>query len=198
MKRFFTLFALAALAALPAPDAASAAPLTYTIDKSHSDVAFQIRHYVSQVHGHFSEFSGSIVKDDENPANATVVFEIQAASIDTGNEKRDNHLRSADFFDAATYPAIKFVSNRIEKQPDGSFRVTGNLTMRGVTRAITLPVTFAGEMSDGRGSFHAGFSASITLNRKEFGITWNRVLDSGGAMLGDEVEVQIDLEAVRK
>jgi len=146
MKRFFAVFTLAALAAF---DAASAAPLTYTIDKSHSDVAFQIRHYVSQVH-------------------------------------------------AATYPAIKFVSNRIEKQPDGSFRVAGNLTLHGVTRAITLPVKFAGEMSDGRGSFHGGFSTSITLNRKEFGITWNRVLDNGGAMLGDEVEVQIDLEAVRK
>lgn len=195
MKRIFAVFTLAALAAF---DAASAAPLTYTIDKSHSDVAFQIRHYLSQVHGHFSEFSGSIVKDDENPANATVVFEIQTSSIDTGNEKRDNDLRSADFFDAATYPAIKFVSNRVEKQPDGSFRVAGNLTLHGVTRAITLPVKFAGEMNDGRGSFHSGFSTSITLNRKEFGITWNRVLDNGGAMLGDEVEVQIDLEAVRK
>jgi polyisoprenoid-binding protein YceI len=195
MKRFF---AVLALAALPALDPASATPLTYSIDKAHSNVAFQIRHYVTQVHGHFGEFSGSIVKDDENPANATVVFEIQTASIDTGNEKRDDDLRGVDFFDTATYPALKFASNRIEKQPDGSYRVTGNLTMHGVTKALTLPVTFAGEMSDGRGSFHAGFSTSITLNRKEFGITWNRVLDNGGAMLGDEVEVQIDLEAVRK
>ena len=195
MRRLLAVLALATLPALDA--AASAAPLTYTVDKSHSNVDFQIRHFVTRVRGHFSEFSGSIVKDDETPANCSVVFEIQAASIDTGNEKRDTHLRSADFFDAATFPALKFASNGIEKLPDGTYRVTGNLTMHGVTRAVTLPVTFAGEMADERGRFHAGFSTAITLDRKDFGINWNRVLDNGGAMLGDEVEVHIDLEAVR-
>lgn len=197
MKRSIAVLFLA-LAVLPGFDAAQAAPLTYSVDKAHSNIGFRIRHFVTRVRGHFDEFTGTIVRDDANPGNSAVVFEIQTASIDTGQEKRDNHLRSADFFDAAKYPVIKFVGNRIERLSESSYRVTGNLTMHGFTKAVTLPVEFAGEMNDPFGGVRAGFSTSITLNRKEFGVSWNRVLDNGGAMLGDEVEVEIDLEAVRK
>ena len=198
MKRTLAVLAFALAAALPAPDVARAAPLTYTIDRNHSDVGFLIRHFVARVRGHFTDFNGSIVKDDENPANASVVLEIQATSIDTNNEKRDADLRSDSFFDVAKFPTISFVSNEIEKTGASTYRVTGNLTMHGVTQQVTLPVEFGGEVADGRGNFKAGFSTTVTINRKEFGITWNRILDNGAAMLGDDVEVQIEIEATRK
>ncbi len=198
MKRLLVVLAFALAAALPAPDTAQAAPVTYTIDRNHSDVGFLIRHFVARVRGHFTDFSGTIVKDDENLAGASVVFQIQAGSIDTNNEKRDADLRSDNFFDVAKFPTISFASNRIEKAGAASYKVTGNLTMHGVTQQVTLPVEFAGEVPDGRGTVKAGFSTTVTINRKEFGITWNRILDSGSAMLGDDVEVQIEIEATRK
>lgn len=186
-------FALTAIAPAPAN-----AATTYSIDPTHSEVSFRIRHFVSKVRGQFRDFSATIVKDDENPSASSVEFTVQAASIDTANERRDNHLRSADFFDVENHPALTFRSTSVEKVGENRYDVTGELTIRGVAKTITLPVWFEGEMADGRGGFRAAFATAVTLDRKDYGIVWNRVLDQGGTMLGDEVEVSIDLAAVRK
>jgi polyisoprenoid-binding protein YceI len=194
--------AVALFLAPPAPASSAATPApgveTFKSDPAHSEVGFVVRHFVSKVRGRFRDFSAVIVKDDQDPSRSSVEFTIQVASIDTGVEKRDNHLRSADFFDAANYPQITFRSTRVEKVSDSEYRVTGDLTMRGVTKVVTLPVTYAGEMPDGFGGVRAGFSTTTTLNRQDFGIKWNKQLDTGGYMLSDEVEVEIDLEAVRQ
>jgi len=193
--RFRRSAALAAVLALSVAAAGNAA--TYTVDANHSAVVFQIRHFLSQVYGRFDKFSGTIVRDDENPANSSVEFVIQAASVNTNQERRDNDLRGSDFFDVANHPEIRFVSTKVEKVDDSSYRVTGNLSMRGVTKEIVLPVEFAGEMADGRGGMRAGFVTSTTLDRKAWGIVWNRVLDAGGTMLGDDVKIEISLEAAK-
>lgn len=187
-----------ALAFSLAPAAPAEAAVTYTVDPVHSEVSFRIRHFVSRVRGQFRDFSGTIVKDDENPAASSIELVIQAASIDTDHERRDNHLRSADFFDVEKYPTIRFESTAVERADDGAYRVTGTLSMHGVTKVLTLPVTFEGEMPDGQGGYRAAFSTSRRLDRKDFNIVWNRVLDQGGRMLGDDVEIEINLAAVRK
>lgn len=179
---------------IPAPVEAAA---TYTIDPTHSEVSFRIRHFASRVRGQFLDFAATIVKDDDSAASS-VELTIQAASIDTNNERRDNHLRSADFFDVEKHPAITFRSTSIRESGENLFEVSGELTIRGVTREVTLPVAFVEEMEDGRGGFRAGFSTETTLDRKDFDITWNRLLDRGGTMLGDEVEVEITLSAIRQ
>lgn len=181
-----------------APAAPAAAAVTYTIDKSHSEVSFRIRHFMSKVRGHFRDFSATIVKDDETPSASSVEFVIQAASIDTDHERRDADLRSANFFDVEKLPTITFKSTAVEKVDDTRFNVTGEFTLHGVTKVLTLPVEFSGEMADGRGGYRAAFATATTLDRKEYGIAWNRTLDQGGLMLGDEVEVEINLAAIRK
>lgn len=196
--RLSAVAAIAAIAtagalALVAPAAASTT--TYSADPTHSDVSFSVRHLVSRVRGEFEDFSAEIVRNEAEPAASRVDFRIRVASIDTGNEKRDDHLRSPDFFDASAHPEIVFASRRVEKLTDSEYRVTGELTMRGVTKVITLPVTFHGEMTDPWGGVRAGFSTSIVLDRQEFGIRWNKSLDQGGVMLGDEVRVDVELEA---
>ncbi|MGE0639009.1 MAG: YceI family protein [Thermoanaerobaculia bacterium] len=188
-KLFLTTLTMLALAALPV-DAAT----TYTADKNHSDVSFKIRHLMSPVRGRFTDFSATIVKDDANPANSSVSFTIEAASVETGVTDRDRHLRSDDFFAVEKNPQITFTSSNVEKVSDDIYNVTGKLTMRGVTKVITLPVTFGGEMKDPGGRTRAGFSTEITLNRKEFGINWNKALDNGGYLLADEVKAEISLE----
>lgn len=191
MKRI----AVAALAvALAAPAFAAD---TWVVDPGHSEVSFQIRHLMSRVRGVFHDFSATIVKDDD-PAKSSVEFTIQAASIDTGIEDRDKHLRTADFFDVENHPTITFKSTSIEKVSDTEYRVTGPLTLRGVTKEITLPVTFDGEMTDPWGNLRAGFSTETTLDRKDFGVNWNRALDQGGFLLSDEVAVEIHLSTKKQ
>lgn len=185
-----TLAALAFALALPAH-----ATSTYSIDAAHSEVGFTVRHLLSNVRGSFNDFSGTIVRNAAEPARSSVEFTIQAASIDTRHGKRDEHLRSADFFDVANHPTITFKSKSVERVAEGQYEVTGDLTMRGVTKVVTLPVTFAGEMKDPWGNVKSGFTTSIRLNRKDFGINWNQTLDSGGFLLSDEVEVGISLQA---
>lgn len=192
-NRILAAAALALALAVPA----TAATTTYSLDPAHSSVGFKVRHFVSKVPGQFTDFSATIVRDDENLANASVEFTIQAKSIDTGNDKRDEHLRSADFFDVANHPLISFKSQKVEKVSDSLYRVTGPLTMRGVTKVVTLDVEFAGEIKDPWGGTRAGLSTSTKLDRKEFNILWNKALDTGGFMLSDEVEVAIELEAVK-
>lgn len=195
MLRKFRVAALfvAALAATPlfAAD-------TYTIDKVHSDVSFQVRHFVSKVRGDFADFEGTIQVDQARPEASSVVFTIKAASISTKNEGRDKHLNSPDFFDTAKFPEISFKSTKIAPAGKDKYNVTGNFTMHGVTKEITLPVTFTGTAKDPRGDERAGFELATTLNRKDYGVNWNKALDNGSFMLSDDVAVTISLETVKK
>jgi len=164
------------------------------IDRAHSHVNFEIRHLVSTVTGSFNDFGGTIQFDKADPSQSSVDFTIQTASIDTGNENRNKHLQSPDFFDAEKNPQITFKSKRIVKKSGDTYDVTGDFTMHGVTKEITIPVTYLGSVKGGRGEVN-GFKTNFTLNRKEYGIEWNKALDSGGALLGDDVDVRISLEA---
>lgn len=190
--------ALFLLAAAAAPVFPVFAADTYTIDKNHSDVSFTIRHFASKVHGRFADFSGAIQADPAKPEASTVNFTIKAASIDTNNADRDNHLRSPDFFDATKNPEITFKSSKMVPKGKDQYDVTGTLTMRGVSKEITLPVTYLGSMKDPGGNDRASFELSTKLNRKDYGINWNKALDAGGFMLSDDVDVTISLETVKK
>jgi polyisoprenoid-binding protein YceI len=180
----------AVLAASPAFGAES-----FIVDKSHSEVGFQIRHMMSKVRGRFNEYEGRIVADRAKPENSSVELTIQAASIDTANANRDKDLRSANFFDTETYPTITFKSSRMTPKGKDAYDVTGTLTMRGVSKEITVPVTVLGIMKNQRGIETAGFETAVTLNRKDFGITWNRAMDTGGVLLGEDVSISINLQA---
>lgn len=179
--------------------AAAAAPAlakTYAIDPAHSGITFKVRHLATRMPGSFNEFSGTIVYDEKKPAKSSVEAVIQAASIDTRNEKRDAHLRNPDFFDVEKYPTITFKSVKVTPQGPGRLKVAGKLSMHGVEKPVALDVESLGVMKDPQGKNRAGFSASGKFNRKDFGIVWNKTLDAGGYILGDEVTFTIDIEAI--
>jgi polyisoprenoid-binding protein YceI len=189
-----TMLALAAsLPALAAED-------VYTIDPAHSNVQFRIRHLMSKVTGSYTKFSGDIRLDRANLAKGSVTLDIDAASIDTDNEKRDGHLKSADFFDVEKNPKITFKSTKVTVDPKDPNKLTvaGDLTMHGVTKPVTLDVAVQGFMKDPWGNERAGFDVSGKLNRKDFGVVWNKTLDEGGTLLGDDVEILIAIEAVKE
>lgn len=171
---------------------------TYNIDKSHSEAAFKIRHLVSKVQGRFTDFNGAIALDAAKPEASSVAFTIAASSVNTDNEARDKHLNSPEFFDTAKFPQITFKSTKIVAAGKDRYSVTGPLTMHGVTKEVTLPVTFLGFAKDPWGGERAGFETSITLDRKDYGINWNKALDAGGALLGDDVTISISLETTKK
>ncbi|HYJ32004.1 MAG TPA: YceI family protein [Candidatus Binatia bacterium] len=178
-------------AALLVSTAAQAAPTTWTIDPNHSNVTFTIRHFFSKVTGSFTKFSGSVVYDPANPGASSAKAEIDAASINTSNDRRDGHLRSPDFFDVAKYPTLTFESTKVTA--DGSkLKIEGNLTMHGVTKPVTLEGEFLGA-GPAMGGQRAGFEASTKVDRKDFGIIWNKVVDQG-TMLGDDVEIRLAIE----
>jgi polyisoprenoid-binding protein YceI len=181
------------LALLLLPALARAEPAVYKVDADHSGVNFSIRHFVTNVSGRFREFDGVIKYDRQNPAASSVELTVRAASIDTANNDRDEDLRSKKFFDVQTWPTLTFTSTKVVAKEGAMLEVTGNLTLHGVTRQVTLPVAVLGTMRAPRGE-KAGFETSFTIDRKEYGITWNNVLDSG-PMLGDEVKIHIDIEA---
>ncbi|HEY0370758.1 MAG TPA: YceI family protein [Thermoanaerobaculia bacterium] len=183
---------LASLVALPL-----LAQETWTVDKSHSTANFKIRHFTANVIGAFDDFDGTITMDRANPAKSSVEFTIQAASVDTKNEGRDKHLRSGDFFETDKFPTIAFKSTSVAANGKDAYAVTGDLTMHGVTKSVTLSVTFGGFLKTQRGE-KAGFEIETTLNRKDYGITWNRALDEGGFMLSEDVKVTINLEMNKK
>jgi polyisoprenoid-binding protein YceI len=185
--------AMLTLAAAPALAADS-----LVIDRSHSEAGFQVRHLFTNVRGRFGAFEGTIAMDPAKPEASSVRFTIDASSIDTDNADRDKHLRSPDFFDVANHPSITFTSEKIRATGKDRYAVTGMLTMRGVSKTMTLPVSFLGTGKDPWGNERAGFSTSVTLNRKDFGINWNKALDNGGVLLGDEVAVTVDIEAVKQ
>ena len=177
----------------PAP----AVPTTYTIDRTHSEVLFRVRHLLSRVGGQFRDFAGTIAFDAEHPETSTVDFVIQAASIDTSVADRDTHLRSDDFFAVETYPQIAFASDSVTPTGRDTFSVRGTLTMRGVARRVELPVTYLGVAKDPWGNEKAAFEASLRLNRKDFGLAWNAALETGGFLVGDDVDVQPNVQATR-
>jgi polyisoprenoid-binding protein YceI len=193
MKATRILVAALALAATPifAAD-------TYVVDKAHSEATFKIRHMMSKVSGKFDDFTGSINIDAKKAAASSVEFTINATSIDTGNENRDKHLRSADFFDVEKTPTITFKSTKVAAgKKKNLYNVTGTLTMHGVSKTVTLPVEFLGFQKDPGGNEKAGFSIDTVLNRKDYGINWNKALDAGGALLSDDVNIEINIEAAK-
>ena len=168
---------------------------TYTIDPVHSNVGFTVKHMViNNVRGKFNEFTGTIVVD--NNAIQEAKGTIQTKSIDTGIAKRDEHLRSADFFDVTKYPTITFVSKRVEKRGDETLLV-GDYTMHGVTKELSLPATLSGPVKDFQGNYRIGLEAKAKLNRKEYGLQYSQALETGGLVVGDEVQLEINAEAVR-
>lgn len=179
---------LAAVLALGA--AAPAAAATYTIDPAHSTVGFRVRHFVAKTSGRFNAFSGTIRYVPGKPEAWSVDAKIDPASINTDNAKRDGHLKSADFFDVEKCPDMAFKSTKVETLEGGALKLHGDLTMHCVTKPVALDLEVGGVAGA-----KAGFSAKGKLDRKEFGIVWNRALDNGGAVLGDEVEVTLDVEA---
>jgi len=192
MKRFILSIIFAAAALPMAAD-------VYKVDKSHSDVDFKVRHLVSNVTGKFTDFDGTVTMQPGKPGASSVEFTINAGSNDTGNADRDKHLHTADFFDIEKFPAITFKSTSIApaKKKD-LYNVTGDLTIRGVTKRVTIPVQFLGAAKDPWGNDKAGFSLQTKVNRKDYGINWNKALDAGGFMLSDDVDVTISLETVKK
>jgi len=175
---------------------ALAAPQTYEIDPVHSRVEFTIRHMFSRVTGDFGSFHGTINYDAGAPAASSVVAEIDAASIDTNNDKRDGHLKSPDFFDVAKYPTLSFTSTKITPLSDGKFKVEGSLTMHGVTKPVVLDAAFLGSGPGLDGVTRAGFEGLTKVDRKVFGIVWNKALDQGSTLLGDDVAISLEIEAV--
>jgi len=171
---------------------------TWVVDKVHSETSFQIRHMMSKVRGHFNDFSGTVVADPAKPEAASVEFSVRTASIDTSNEGRDKDLRGANFFDVEKFPEITFKSTRVRPAGKDRYDVTGTLTMHGVAKEVTLPVSLLGFGKDPWGNDRAGFEIATTIDRKDYGIVWNKALDNGGALLGDDVLISINLETSRK
>jgi len=170
----------------------------WNIDLSHSGVNFSIRHMViSKVRGRFTKFTGVLTFDDEDITRSVVEATIDASSIDTGVEQRDAHLRSADFFDVEKYPELRFRSTRIEKLDDDRFRVVGQLTIRDVTREVALDIEGGGRAKDLWGNERTGFVAKTALDRKDFGLKWNQALEAGGVLVGDRVDIELDVQAVK-
>jgi polyisoprenoid-binding protein YceI len=168
----------------------------YTIDKAHSEVTFQVRHLLTKVRGRFSDFTGTVRFDEEQPERSEVSLTIDAATVDTNNADRDQHLRSDDFFAVGTYPTLTFRSSRTVRTGSGTYDVTGTLTIRGVAKEMTLPVTYLGTANDPWGNARAAFETDITINRKDFGLAWNAALETGGFLVGDDVRISLSIQAI--
>jgi polyisoprenoid-binding protein YceI len=169
---------------------------TFEIDKAHSEATFQVRHLLTKVRGRFSDFSGAITFDDAHPERSSVSITIQAVSIDTNEPARDAHLRSPDFFSVDEFATLTFASTQIVPTGGDRFDVTGDLTIRGVTKRVTVAVSHLGRATDPWGNERIGFEAEFTINRKEFGLLWNAALETGGFLVGDDVRVALSVQAV--
>ena len=171
----------------------AAQPTVWQIDAAHSSAEFAVKHLmISTVKGRFAGVSGTITTGDE----PSVTAEIDAATIDTREPRRDAHLRSADFFDVERFPVLTFQGRRVESVRDGQFRLVGDLTMHGVTKEIALDVTEEGQATDPWGGARAAFSATTTLDRRDYGLTWNQALEAGSVLVGNEVKITLDIQAV--
>jgi polyisoprenoid-binding protein YceI len=170
----------------------------WEIDASHSGLHFSVRHLViAKVRGQFARWSGALVVPDGDFTKATIEAVIDAASIETGVADRDAHLKSPDFFDVAQYPEARFVASRFEPQGDAEGRLAGNLTIKGITHEVVLLVERHGQATDPWGNERAAFSAKTSIDRRDFGLTWNQALETGGLMVGERVDLEIEIEAVR-
>jgi polyisoprenoid-binding protein YceI len=171
---------------------------TYSIDASHSQIGFGARHaMVTKVRGQFNEFTGTGFFDAENPANSNLQVVIQAKSINSGNADRDGHLRGNDFFDMDTYPEIKFASTSFSKVDESTYSVTGDLTIKDVTKSISFDLDFTGTAVDPWGNTRVGFEGKATINRKDWGVNWNTALEAGGVLVGEKVTLEFEISAVR-
>lgn len=171
-------------------------PVKYNVDKSHSNVGFAVDHMViTTVYGKFNEYEIDLTLDLANAANSSVTARIHVPSIDTNEPKRDNHLRSGDFFDAENHPEVLFVSKKVEKTDTG-YIAHGDLTIRGVTKQIALPFIVKGPVTDSWGNNRVGVEAKLTINRQEFGVKWNKVLDTGGLVAGNDVDIEIQAQFI--
>lgn len=169
----------------------------WTVDPAHSSAEFSIRHLmITSVKGHFTGIAGMVRGNPEDLSNAEVQLTIDVATVDTRQAERDQHLRSGDFFHADEYPTMTFVSKSIRPKEAGLYEVTGDLTIRGVTKEVTAQVTFDGIAKDPWGGTRAGFTATTRINRRDFGLHWNVALEAGGVLVGDEVKVSVELETV--
>ena len=171
---------------------------TYTIDPDHSAVSFKIRHLFSNVQGTFNQFEGTIDYEPGKPENWKTQAVIQAASIDTRVEPRDKHLRSKDFFEVEAYPTLKFISTKVTGVTPQGAKLHGDLTIHGVTKPVVLDLVIHGVGKDPWGNTRAGFTATTQINRKEFGLTWNKAVETGGFLVGDEVEITLEVEGLLK
>ena len=170
----------------------------YEIDAAHTQVGFKAKHVTGKVPGRFTKFSGSFTYDAKNPKAWKAEATIDASSINTDNDKRDGHLKSPDFFDTAKFPEITFKSTKITDLKAGHAKLHGDLTMHGVTKPVVLDLEIGGVDKDPWGNENAGFSATGTINRKDFGIVWNKVLDSGGLLVGENVEISLEVSGTAK
>ena len=195
MRKALGALALAGTMAMATP--AMAEVHTYMVDPDHTTVGFSVRHMFTNLHGQFNNFSGTFQMDPDTGQVTAVKAVVETTSVDTDHEKRDNHLRSADFFNVEKYPAMTF-TGKVFKPVDGGTEITGDFTLLGVTKPLTLKAKFLGAGADPFGNTRAGLSASGRINRKDFGMEFNKVLDSGGLMIGDEVDINLEVEGIQK
>ncbi len=173
--------------------------MAWQIDPAHSEINFTVRHMmISNVRGQFEKFTGTVDFNEDDPTKSTVDVQIEAASINTKEPPRDNHLRSADFFDAEHYPYLTFKSKRVIKTGDNTGRIVGDLTIRDITREVTLDVEYSGQAQSPWGTTSAGFSATTTINRKDWDLNWNKALETGGVLVGDQIKIAIEIEVVKQ
>ncbi|HTB52739.1 MAG TPA: YceI family protein [Ferruginibacter sp.] len=175
------------------------ATTNWSIDPMHSDVQFKIKHLViSTVTGAFKKFSGEATTEGEGFDNAAITFTIDASSVDTNQEMRDGHLKNADFFDVEKYPTIDFTSTSFKKESGDNYKLAGNLTMKGVTKPVTLDVEYGGSEKDGYGNQKYGFEVTGKINRKDFGLTYNAVTEAGGLTIGEDVKLVANIQIAKK
>lgn len=171
----------------------------YILDLMHSEITFKVKHLmITNVTGSFQNFSATMTADSEDFSDAAISFEAVIASISTGNEQRDTHLKSEEFFDATNFPTLRFVSSSLTKKAGSNYALTGNLTLKGITKEVTLDVEFGGTMTDFYGQFKAGFEISGTINRSEFGLTWSAVTEAGGVVVSDEVKLHMAVQMIKQ
>jgi polyisoprenoid-binding protein YceI len=182
-------------AALLAGDTVKASPVAWTVDPAHSEVSFRVRHLTGRVRGNFKEYSSSLMADPAQLTTGSVTVEVKTASVNTENEKRDTHLRSPDFFDVEKFPAMTFKSTKVEASGK-DIAISGDLTLKGVTKPVVLKGTFNGKVTDPWGKERLGFEVSTTIDRRDFGLVWNKLVE-GSSLVGDEVTIDIAIEAVK-
>ena len=195
MKRSFMVFVLASIAAT----IAAAQSVTWKSDQAHSNVTFSVNYMVlTEVTGNFKEFDATMTTNGEELANPSVKVAIKTSSINTENERRDGHLRSADFFESEKYPEITFVSRSFEKGEGNQYKVTGDLTMHGVTKSVTIDARYMGQAKDMRGNLRVGFKGTTTVNRTDYGVKYNATLEGGGLLIGNDVTVTINAQFIKQ